>query len=274
MKRFAIHVHVFYSELWSEIANCLKNFPPAECDIFITAPAKNEVLCQQIINSLPNASYEITENRGYDVGPFVETINHIELSQYEYIVKLHTKRNWRGWFNSTFVRGSIWRDLLIEFCATKDNLNRCLSIFSADPNVGVVASPDVIVKHGDYLEAEIVKQKAEMLIHKCGLIPRDRTFVGGTMFICRAKLLRPIQGLHSISDFDIIHKHELGTLAHVYERLLGYIISAQGYHIAPFRHSMLILPRLWFIIVPAYKVLSFIRNQMPDRRRKRSKCQQ
>ena len=47
----------------------------------------------------PLAKISIVENRGFDVGPFIKTISELNLDNYDFIVKLHTKRNRFGIVN-------------------------------------------------------------------------------------------------------------------------------------------------------------------------------
>ena len=63
--------------------------------------------------------------------------------------------------------------------------------------------------------------------------PPNSHFVMGSMFICRAELLKPLQRLGlTTEDFpppDPEHLEE--TIAHVIERLLGAVVTSQGYEI-------------------------------------------
>ena len=257
---FLIHAHVFYPELWDELARCIGNFPSEARTIVVTVSAADTQLEARIKNDFPDARIDLVENRGYDVGPFIDLLGRIDLSAYTYIVKLHTKRDWSGWFNSSYTCGSRWREQLLNFCASKKNFDRVLGIFRSRPEAGVVVDSSVIVTRGDFLEKESVKAEAEALLEDCGLTPAARAFVGGTMFIIRSELLRPLAGRHTLQDFAPVRHHEVATLAHIYERALGYLVTAQGFEITGFNHDPSLLRRLWFIIIPTYRVLAFLRR--------------
>lgn len=263
----AIHAHVYYPELWDELAGCIRNFNGHHCDLFVTTPHADKSLRQKVLSDFPNADYRVLENRGYDLGPFVDVLNGIDLSKYDYIVKLHTKRDWSGWFNFMRVRGSRWRDMLLGFCRSERAVSDVLETFRRRPSAGMIADASLIVTHGDYLESNNVKLRTERLLREARLVPRRRIFIGGTMFIARACLFKPLQGLRSLGDFEIVRQHELGTLAHSYERLFGYAAAAEGFEIIPIGRARNGLSILWPIIVPTYKFLAFIRNQLPDRRK-------
>lgn len=265
----AIHAHVFYPELWDELASCIRNFQGYPYDLFVTTPHSDKSLQQKILSDFPHADYRILENRGYDLGPFVDVLNSLDLSKYDYIVKLHTKRDWSGWFNFMHVHGPQWRNMLLSFCRTRQAVETGFNVFLNDPSAGMIADASLIVTHGDYLESENVQQLAEQLLRRAKIIPTRRIFVGGTMFMARAKLFKPIQGLLQPADFETVQRHELGTLAHTCERLLGYAVVSQGMKVISLGRPKNSLSLLWPIIVPTYRVLAFIRNQMPDRRRER-----
>lgn len=254
--KIAIHAHVFYPELWDELAGCIRNFQNYTCDLFVTTPHSDEALMNRILSAFPNADYRVLENRGYDLGPLVDVISSIDLSKYDYVVKLHTKRDWSGWLNFMRVRGPQWREMLLSFCHSKQAIENTLSVFQRNPNAGMAADASLVVSHGDFPESEDVKKRAEQLLREAGLTPNRRIFAAGTMFIVRAKLLAPLQGLKNLKDFELVRQHETGTLAHVYERLLGYAISAQGMAIAPLGKPQNRLSILWPVIVPTYRLLA------------------
>ena len=70
MKRLAVCIHVFYTELLPEIAKCVDSFAKFRTNIFVTTPLNNEKTRQDIFQALPSCHLQVVENRGYDVGPF------------------------------------------------------------------------------------------------------------------------------------------------------------------------------------------------------------
>ena len=266
--KFAIHAHIYYRELWDELSGCIRNFPKGEYDLFVTTPHVDADFERRVMAEYPRCDYRVVENRGYDVGPFIDVLNRLDLSRYEFVVKLHTKRDFVGLENYIRFSGSKWRDYLLAFCKTPKNLSRTLNCF-ADPRIGMVGHPLLVIGTGDFFESNRVKKVAVEWVRKLGLKPARRLFVGGTMFVARAELFKCIQGKVSLDDFAPVVSHELGTLAHVYERVLGYMVCAQGKQIVGFFRQVNVLSCFAFVIVPAYRVLAFLRNQLPDRRRER-----
>ena len=63
------------------------------------------------------------------------------------------------------------------------------------------------------------------------------SFVAGTMFYVRAGLLKPLLK-YTIEDFaESNNQVKEGTLAHIVERLLGALVSAQGYGLYGIKHD-------------------------------------
>lgn len=92
MTHILTHVHLYYIDMWPEIKEKLANIT-VSYDLFVTLNNRNERLQQDILNFKNDAVIQIVDNRGFDVGPFIKLLNSVDLDQYDYIIKLHTKRN-------------------------------------------------------------------------------------------------------------------------------------------------------------------------------------
>lgn len=92
MSRILTHVHVYYTRMWPEIETRLQNITEPY-DLFVTLPLENEPLRADVLRFKPDASVSVVENRGFDVAPFIDVLNRVDLNKYDYVVKLHTKRD-------------------------------------------------------------------------------------------------------------------------------------------------------------------------------------
>ncbi len=92
MKPILAIVHVYYPEIWPELEECLLNIT-VPYELYVTTNEQNKDIQNDVLKLKKDAHFEIVENRGYDVGPFMQIINKINLDDYSYVVKLHTKRN-------------------------------------------------------------------------------------------------------------------------------------------------------------------------------------
>lgn len=258
--RFAIHAHVFYPELWDELASCIRNFQVYPYDLFVTTPHSDETLKRRILSDFPDADYRVLENRGYDVGPFMEVLNSLDLGKYDFIVKLHTKRDYNGIVNLRHFKGSEWRNRLLDFCSSPENLSRTLDTFDKNPQVGMLSHGSLLTDVGDFLEDTSVRQSADMLLEDMGLTPRGHRFVAGTCFIVRTSLIKPLVGRFKLSDFTAGGDHRC-SLAHILERLFGYLVSAQGCQILGTPSASRIREFLVMPLLPFHRVIRALRNR-------------
>ena len=187
---------------------------------------------EKILKFNPQATIWRTPNFGYDIGPFIDFLHKIKLDNYDYILKIHTKRMSGDYCQFNHKRFSVktWRNMLLDgvLCSSQA-VHKNLQIMAKNPTVGMIGNDYILTDEKASL-LPLPTLSAEM--QKIGLtMPKDLHFVAGTMFFVRAKLLRPFLK-YKIEDFAISDKsvHD-NTLAHVLERLFGLAVTAQGYKI-------------------------------------------
>lgn len=216
--RIAIHAHIFYPVLWPELAKCIHSFDQFHADLFLTYPETlPDSFSETLLHDFPNASVRRLENRGYDIGPFVDTISRIGLDDYDIVVKLHTKRNRRAIVKFMPYWGGMWRRKLLAFCATPHAVKHTLSVFDLYPEVGAVGHGDLIMHSSDELTPGAASTPVD----------QDFSFVAGTMFAIRAKLLKRITAEISFADFPAMQGRTNSELAWAWERNLGRIVELQ-----------------------------------------------
>lgn len=227
MKPILIHVHVFYPELLSEIQLALESFQPYPHELWITYVEGN----QEIAKGLSHFERVIpVPNQGYDIGPFIQILNQVDLTKYSYIAKIHTKRNLTKW---TFLKhmpvsGSRWRNYLLSY-SRPENLAACLDAFDREPSLGMVGHHALI--HNTEPGDTNAWEEGKKLLHRCGLEEKNSHFVCGTMFICRAALMQPVKDVLSDVEFETPSRAIRCSISHAVERLLGMCITSQGYEI-------------------------------------------
>ena len=239
--RTAVIVHVFYPQLWPELAGCIRNV--GSCDLVVTYV--DEAAVARARRDFPSARFLPCENSGYDVAPFLTALRSVDLADYDLVVKLHTKRDivcpWWKVVGYTRLNGSAWRDHLLAFVKTTDAWKRTLARFR-DPSVGMVADRHVILTRKDAKKGEYVEtfDAAVRELNERARIPADNRgrFVGGTMFAARASLLRPFASKAFESEtFAASAGHEVETRAHVFERMFGLAVGGQGLRVEGFDGS-------------------------------------
>lgn len=268
--RVAIIAHVYYTSLWDELSTSINIITAYPHDLFITLPPTNKYLTKRIKAQYPHAVIRILENRGYDIGPFIDTINSLNLDNYKYIVKLHTKRDvterFLCWINGRHHHGNTWRRELLMFCSTASAFVTTLLRLESDPSIGMATSESLIIREDDIFERIYPETPAaaRAFIQTCGLTMGKAEFVAGTMFIARASLFKPIKSRFSIDDFPSTNdKRHNGPVAYMLERALGYLVGAQGMRIADFKKDCFLQKPLHIYYRTRLKILRFFAGRHP-----------
>ena len=238
MKPTAVHLHLYYTQRWPEIRKYLEHLDAGEYHLYVTLSQENAPLAQAIKAFHPQSTVWQTPNRGYDVGPFMDFLQKVDLSRYDLILKIHTKNKsglQKTWINGRCITKKRWVDLLMNaLLGSADIWRRNLEAFAADPRLGMISSRYLITQEpecSDYLRPEI-----ERVLKQMGLcVPDKITFAAGTMFLVRARLLEKIKQSFTAADFPPTDASvQDGTLAHVFERVFGCVVEAQGYAVKGF----------------------------------------
>lgn len=230
-KKILAVVHIYYPDQLDLIIHCLKNIS-LPYDLYVTIGTDDAQYVIDKISAIKSDCHFIRVNNvGYDVWPFVHVINNVDLSQYQYIIKLHTKRdmavNSPIYLGNGFYMecGDCWRDSLYSFIATPENFNRCIAALD-DPHVGMCARFNVIHNAPNY---HGVVDWAATHCPQYTMGMQKYCFVAGTMFIAKAAPFQIIQDMHMDEHlFAQPTKTHETQLAHVIERTIGEIIYKSG----------------------------------------------
>ena len=230
----AVVVHVFYLQIWRELAACVRNVIDlsSKADIFITISESCDKRLELLVRrDFPFADIKRLPNRGFDVGPFFEVLNRINLDEYDYVVKLHTKRNCFGIVNFWPFFGGQWRRNLLGFCKTRKRPLRTLEILADNQDVGMVGAGSLALKARNELVGKYSVRGGDYIAAESSE-PDNRCFIAGTMFIVRARLLQSLKQRYVFEDFDHMQPgcHDVSN-AHGAEREFGHEIYNQGYEI-------------------------------------------
>lgn len=223
MKKILVHCHIFYPELWEELKFCIKNITQHEFELYVTMVEEHEAIRKDIQNHFPAAHIDIVKNVGYDIAPFVSIINKINLEEYAYIVKLHTKRPSikPPYFRN--LKNEEWKNTLLSFIQSKEIFNQCLHTFETNSKIGMINDYKVIIGKDFYDERA---QKELQIFLKNHQMPwKKYRFVAGSMFVARAEIFSELKNLHLIdADFPAPTAEHSMQLAHIIERFLGYSV--------------------------------------------------
>lgn len=233
-----VHLHIYYKKQLEEILSCLKKLNGYDYDLYITAVDPDEVMINKIKAFRPEAQIVKVENYGYDIAPFMQIIRTADLNKYEYILKLHTKRNTKEKCRvcGNIVSRKLWRrGLLHSLLGSRRIVDNNFAQLQKDPRLGMIGCRHLISDERDCSISLLPKLQKTMQQLGYENFSKIR-FVAGSMFLVRCRLLKNLLKLNwSEADFagsDPAVKDN--TAAHVLERVLGCMVTAQGYTIRGF----------------------------------------
>jgi len=259
--KLLVHLHLFYEDMLEQMFSYLNNLQDFHYDLFVSLVCRNNEIEKKIKYLQPNAKIIYVDNKGFDVYPFIVVLNTVDIDEYNYVIKIHTKRNLdkavvlHGKYY--IASGGYWREKLLCFLESKDNFKTAIELLHNE-DVGMVSHYKLI----DDEIGECNESRALNLLNEIGLTLNKKRFVMGTMFVCKAELLKPLKRLHY--EFEVIDSMNVknttkdGLLAHVYERLFGWIIYSQNKKIVPLYYPNIKERIVNFIMVKILKYKKYI----------------
>lgn len=229
-KHILVHLHLYYINQLDEILARLQNLQELNFDLYVTMIEKSPAAEQKIKQFKPDAHILQLENKGYDIGPFMEVLHSLNLDNYDYLLKIHTKgtaaENYTR-INGKRLNNKLWNRLLFDALLFSEEQvhNNLRQLANAD--IGMLSSAYLITDDKKLYE-QFLPQINEIL--QAESLPQVDTFsfVAGTMFWAKASLFKPLQK-YRLADFPVTDgKIKEGTLAHCFERLFGAVAQAQG----------------------------------------------
>ena len=268
MKPILAYLHLYYTDMLEEMLSYIQNLSEYNYDLYITMVEDNKDVISKIKKAMPKAHIVLVDNRGFDVWPFLRVLQMVNIDDYSYIVKLHTKRNMPvGCFINNFnTSGPRHRKFLLNFIKNKKNIKKCIDSFAKDSRLGMISSYKIIARAEKW--DQFSHQQSLALLDKLGLSKDNLGFVAGTMFIVRAKLMQPLLDLNLKKEDFAISERGKNSLAHVIERFLGHIVIAQGYKIedctTPYYIQRIMMPMIK-VINPTLKFIYSRKHTKSDK---------
>ena len=74
--KIAVHLHLYYFNQLPKVLSYLKSLEGIDYDLFVTMVQENKDVEQQLKTFNPNTNIFVVENRGYDIGPFIDFLHH------------------------------------------------------------------------------------------------------------------------------------------------------------------------------------------------------
>lgn len=238
--KIAIFIHAFYANMMPQFWELLQRMP-GEYDLFITtASSTDKAAIEAFLDArgLPASRRDVRvveQNRGRDMSSLFITFRDVILAdRYQVALRLHSKRTPQV---SRQV-GESFKDHLFEnLVASPDHVRNILDMMETHPEIGLVIPPVIHIGFGTLGHSWFDNRTAlvELLEDMHIKVPLDHhTPVApyGTMYWFRPEALKVMFSWNwKWEDYNAEPNHTDGGLAHVQERLIGYVAQAKGYRI-------------------------------------------
>ncbi len=228
----AILIHMFYCDLWPELARFARNFDVVTRDVFVNVVdiAWNTQIQREIRQACPDAYVQLSNDNGRDIGGFVRLLDNIDFSRYRVIAFMHSKKS----PHISEERGDYWRRTLLRaFAGNPAIALECAEMFKSDPELGIIAAAewrcDIMGKNQDQYERllDLFDIQGEH---------RELDYVSGTMFLVRSEIIaRLYAGIKEVDweygGDNVLEFHMDGQVAHGVERVIPALCRHMGYKI-------------------------------------------
>lgn len=234
--RLLVHLHIYYKDQVPWFIGKLKSINGCKWDLLCTWNNPDPETEAKIRAFRPDARFLEVENVGYDIWPFIKALRAVNPDDYDLVLKLHTKgpSDETNRINGLDMKGYRWRNLLVDaLLESPRQFRSALNIIRRDTKVGMVCN-GLLIRH---LSLGLVEDTSALKkeLHRIGLHNEGDIFCAGTMFMAR------MYPYSFVRDGDLTAEsfggqsvsHSTGSLAHVYERILSMVITAEGFSIAP-----------------------------------------
>ncbi|MCH5227056.1 MAG: hypothetical protein J1F16_04475 [Muribaculaceae bacterium] len=220
MKKLLVHLHLYYHDQVDYFIEKMGNITLADWDLVVTYTQKNDDVEEKLKKFKPDVILRATKNIGYDIWPFIEVIRDTNLDDYEYVMKLHTKRSTPPVkINVVPMEGFMWRETLVNsLLENKEHFTKLIDKFDSNPKLGMASSLLTYTRRDKF--DEYVGKELSLL----GLKKRAKYTFMGSMFLMRAQALKPLQGemVYEAKFRDVTPESGIViSMTHIYERLLS-----------------------------------------------------
>lgn len=237
-KRVCVILHLYYQNMWTEIKGYLKNLEKSvsKFDLFVTHSKENKNLFDEIKTSFKDGvnvkTMQVENLKGGDIYPFIKVLDEINLEDYDFIYKLHTKQdiNFDFKMNGIFLHGSLWRNFMFNEILGWGKVKSALNKFQKNKKLGIYGFAPLLfsVPNNEYNFFPSVEYLFKDYGEKLNLQRLNSyKFYGGIIFLIRSEILKPLQNVFNENDF--IEGKKFSKATYAIEALFGYIVKSQNY---------------------------------------------
>ncbi|QND57835.1 rhamnan synthesis F family protein [Mesorhizobium huakuii] len=226
--KIAVALHLHYVDLWPEFEALLEAIDrPFHLILTLTRP--DTALAARVQAKFRDVEIVVYDNRGRDVGPFIQLLREGRLDPFDLICKLHGKKS--GPSGPRMVLGEIWRQAsAFDLIGSRDVVDRIIAEFERSPDTQIIGSRRFRLPNEWKGEKAAWGENRAMVLNllaTMGMPSSSRLdFFAGTMFWVRRSALEPLMRLDlPLAAFPEEASQHDGTLQHALERVLGMICT-------------------------------------------------
>ncbi len=233
--RACVYVHLHYMETWPEIkSTILQN--GLDMDVIISVTAQDSHFRDNVLATFPNARIIHMENRGRDVGPFMELLKQGFFKNYDAVCKIHGKLSRKN--GKETISGHRIRRYTFACLLANGAVHHVLKSFSENPELGLLGPRNLSLPLtgkpvSQYIKNELGYMREVFKRADVTFDPQDTQFFVGTMFWFRPAAFKLLERANiSLKDFQPENGAKKGTLQHGLERVFSAIVKQAGYKVA------------------------------------------
>lgn len=224
---YAVIVHAYHPDTFAQLRTYL-DAVPAEIDRYVSYPANSASHSDEIIHvAFPNCTPVAVENRGQDVGAFVQVLEKLKDQPYSFFCKIHSKGGnklppvWRR----ALLDGTIGSAARVAQFERLFRDNR--DVLLGGPRELFLYGPSYLMGNSTHLDEMLQKFELDFDYRA-----RDWGFFAGTFFWVRREVTDRLLDCVSAEAFRDETVRRDGQLAHAVERLFGILPRALGGRVA------------------------------------------
>lgn len=226
-------MHIFYPDLWPELAAFARNFNSVSRDVFVNVVdiAWSPSFHIELRKRCPGAFVQLSNDNGRDIGGFIRLLDNVDIKKYDYFAWMHSKKS----PHIAVEKGEYWRrSLLRAFAGSEDIVAENIQMLKDDPTIGIIASREW---RSTYMGKNSEQYQRMLDMFEIGESHRELEYVSGTMFLMRSDIVQKLYDRLHVLEWEYGGDNELafhmdGQAAHAVERIIGNLTRQMGYHIA------------------------------------------
>lgn len=228
MSRLLVHLHLYYFDQTEYFIKKLSNINNCDWSLYVSITRHNNAAEKKIYDAYPNATIMLVENRGADVWPFIQVLQKVDLSEYDFVLKLHSKSpNKDGLINNGIkYKDYQWRNALVDaILKNPDSFNKALRKLDESEKNGIVYNI-LFYRKVNRTMHEYLPLLEEL--KRLSLNPDDLHYAAGTMFLARSAPYKLLQtNKISANTFPKDFKtHSFGSITHIYEFICSLVVNS------------------------------------------------